>query len=465
MNDPQRTSVLKVIGYCRMPSARAKASPRSARLAFGLGVLAFIILMTISTNLLALAGIDYDTAGGNILMKLHPATYVAGLAAAIAVTGWKGQPELRARRYEVITYLSLIVVCTAYSVVSVGLSGAAIYIESFIAAGMLDIALLGGYVPAKRRLTGIILTLVVFNVGLAAYENFTQTHLMPLSIGEASAADLKETIEDFRGAGLDAHPLTAAMVTCLVLPLALSAQLRPVVAAVAFVALPMGLLIFGGRTSLAVAVVMITAMGAFNFFRSLLLRQMRAASIVTTVVGGALVVLVMAVTLTQTSLADRLLYHFYYDDSVAVHDRQWSVLQNLDLRDVLFGVPPTRLMELKYSIGLTAATTGIENPWLPIFLNLVIFGSLLFVIGLTLYLRHLGRLVNSRFGWITPAAFVAIVSSGNSLGRKSPDLFFLTAIMTAMSGYTRTEVDRRTPVGRQQVSNRLSAASLSGIQT
>jgi hypothetical protein len=141
-----------------------------------------------------------------------------------------------------------------------------------------------------------------------------------------------------------------------------------------------------------------------------------------------------------TSIGDRILSHLYADDSVDVRSIQWLILDRLNLHDVLFGVTPVRLGLLKYQIGLAAADTDIENFWLLTFLDLGAIGFVVWLVAAGLYVAHLGRNTRSPYGWLMLLAFIIIDSTANSLGRKSSDLVFLSAIMIGLSAYRQPQV-------------------------
>ncbi len=72
------------------------------------------------------------------------------------------------------------------------------------------------------------------------------------------------------------------------------------------------------------------------------------------------------------------------------------------------------------------------------FLNLGIIGVPFFAGALIAFFLYLGRTYpDSR--WLLLAAFV-ILSSSNSIGVKSPDLFMLTACAAGMKGYGRLKM-------------------------
>jgi hypothetical protein len=111
------------------------------------------------------------------------------------------------------------------------------------------------------------------------------------------------------------------------------------------------------------------------------------------------------------------------------------VLSLLNVHDLLFGGEGDRIGLLKAQIGLTGAGSDIENPWLLTFLALGVIGFPFLMAALFLFLWHLGRRVDTPIGWLIVIATLLICSTNNSLGRKVPDLMFLSGIMIALSGF------------------------------
>jgi hypothetical protein len=137
---------------------------------------------------------------------------------------------------------------------------------------------------------------------------------------------------------------------------------------------------------------------------------------------------------SQTNIGNRVVTHFYMDDSAMVRAQQWDVLDLLDVREVLFGTPRDRVDQMTAQIGLGSGS-GIENPWLLLFLNLGIINLIPFLFGLSMFLVYLARLGGWPLGWILIGSYIAVASTNNSLGVKTSDLGFLVAFTFAMSGF------------------------------
>jgi hypothetical protein len=381
--------------------------------------------------------------GGNPMVKLHPGTYLVALAACMALflerPAGSGLIRFFRKTPALALFNVLILFCAFYSIANVGFSGAATYVESYLSAGMLAVAMEPGTDRQKRTLAWVIIGFCVLSVFLSIYEGAVQAHLIPLSAGDDAdpAKALQQDAEDFRGAGLFAHPLTAAMVTAMAVFLLLKMRMNRLLQAGLFTLLIVGLLSFGGRAALGTTLMLVLLATVAAVLRGLVRRDLSLGFMAAVAAGAVLLPALLVMLVRSTDIGDRIVSHMYYDDSIDVRNIQWRILAHLNMHDVLFGVPPDRLDVLKYQIGLAAESTDIENFWLLMFLNLGAMGFGLFLVALGLLLLHLGRRVSHPLGWLLLLAAILIDSTSNSLGRKSVDLFMMTACMVAMTGYAR----------------------------
>jgi hypothetical protein len=434
---------LRTLAPVRLTDARqAGSNRRLQRAAFTIGLVAVIVEYAISGNSLADLGIDYAAPGGNPLIKLHPGTYLILLGAfmvlMLARPAGSGLIRLFRATPGLASFITLILFCAFYSIVNVGISGAAVYVESYLAAGLLAVVLEAGTDRQKRNLAWWIIGFTVLSIVISIGESVTQTHLIPVHIGDLTQAELAQDSEDFRGAGLFAHPLTAALSTSMATFMVLRMRMKALLKAGLFTIFLVGLLSFGGRAALGTTLILLVLAAGVVLFRGIVARNLSMGFV--GAIGAAVLVLppLMLMLITSTDIGERILTHLYVDDSAEVRSIQWLVLNHLNLHDVLFGVPLDRLNVLKYQIGLGAETTDIENFWLLMFLNLGIMGFVIFLIALGLFIVHLGRMTAHPLGWMLLVGAIAVDSTSNSLGRKSVDLVFMVACMVAMAGYPQT---------------------------
>ena len=415
-----------------------RSAPRNY--AFGLGFVAVILTFLLPSCLLVYLGLYSDAPGGSVLTKFHPATYLAAFGAWIALhsrTRDGGMTGLFREQPALAGSVALIVLCTVYSVISVGLSGAGVYIETFLAAAFAAIALEVGTERQRRILGYTIVTFAVINVAIALVEARLQTHLMPEPPAPTDYAtgNFVEDVTDFRSQAFYTHPLTAALVTSMALIAVLGMQLRGWLAATVFAVFMVGLMSFGGRGALVATLFIIVAAALFQFASGLATRRLNVGFLGAFIAGVFLLPAVLVVLTTMTNVGMRIQTHLYLDESADVRLIQWHVLSLLDFRDVLFGVPLERVDLLKAQVGLVGRSTDIENPWLLTFLNLGVIGFPFLIAALFLFLWHLGRRANTPIGWLVITATLLICSTENSLGRKTPDLVFLVGFMVALSGF------------------------------
>jgi len=434
---------LRTLAPVRLTDARQSGgNQRMRRAAFTVGLFAVIVEYAISGNTLEDLGIDYASTGGNPLVKLHPGTYLILIGAFMVLMLMRPAGSGLVRFFRatpaLASFVMLILFCAFYSIANVGFSGAAVYVESYLAAGLLAVALETGTDRQKRTLGWWIIGFTVLSIIISIGESLTQTHLIALHIADLTQAQLAQEVEDFRGSGLFAHPLTAALSTMMATFMLLRMRMVPLLKAALFTTFLVGLLSFGGRAALGTTLLLLLIAVAVVMFRGIISRNL-SLGFVGTVAAAALVLPpMMLLLITSTDIGERILTHMYADESVAVRSIQWLVLNHLNLHDVLFGVPLERLNSLKYQIGLGAETTDIENFWLLMFLNLGIMGFVVFLIALGLFIVHLGRMTAHPLGWMLLIGSIIVDSTSNSLGRKSVDLIFMVACMVAMSGYPRS---------------------------
>jgi hypothetical protein len=405
--------------------------------AFYLGFTSIILTFLLPGSWLTHLGLYSDAPGGNALTKFHPATYMAVVAAWAAISSRSsggGINRLFRERPALSWATILILFCMLYSLLNIGVGGLALYVETYLAAAMVAIAIDKATERQCQILGYTILILTLGNVAIALIEARLQTHLQPEQELQLTAADAKylQQVEEFRGQALFPHPLTGSLVTSMALFLILGMRLRRWLVATILVTLLVGLLSFGGRGAFAVTVMMIAAAALFQLASGLVTRRLNIGFLAAFVAGALLLPALFIAITTHSDIGMRLTSHFYMDDSADVRMLQWRVLDLLRLRDVLFGMAPDRIELLKANVGLADVGSDIENPWLLLFLDLGIVACPFLVAAIFLLLLHLGRQANNSMSWLLITASLLIVSTSNSLGRRTPDLIFLTAFAVAL---------------------------------
>jgi hypothetical protein len=412
----------------------------SRRAAFPLGFAAIILTFALPGSLLSAIGLYSYQPGGNPLTKFHPATYAAVLAYLVALYGRRqgggGLAGLLRESPALAWSMGLIVFCMVYSTVSLGIGGMAVYVDTFLAAALATVALDAGTQRQRQILGYTIVAFCVINVVLSIYEDHAQTLLLPSgAVAENIGPTAREAVDEFRGQGFYTHPLTGVLVTSMALFMVLGMGIRGWRLVVLFGTFVVGLMSFGGRGALATTLLILGATALFQLTSGLATRRLNVGFLGAFIAGVFLLPALLVLLTTMTDIGLRVTSHLYLDDNADVRIVQWRVLSLLNVHDLLFGGEGDRIGLLKAQIGLTGAGSDIENPWLLTFLALGVIGFPFLMAALFLFLWHLGRRVDTPIGWLIVIATLLICSTNNSLGRKVPDLMFLSGIMIALSGF------------------------------
>jgi len=393
--------------------------------------------------------------GGNLLYKLHPATYLLMFAGVFALFRSKYLfAHLCREAPGLVLFLVVIPVLGLYSIVVSGFTGSAIYLETYWSAGLLAVLLESATDRQHRWLGRLLLWIGVINVLIGIYENLTYTQLFPLAFGSDTPMITVDQVE-FRAHAFYGHPLTASLVTTMAIVLLYAMRTRIWIMVPVYTLLLVGLLAFGGRTALAVTL-LISAMAAmFMVARSILTRRLELDLALTIVCGAIIVPLAVAYVVSETTIGDRIFNSLYFDDSAMVRETQWRVLDHLTTANWLFGTSADEIQQIRYQIGIVGADTDIENFWLLMFLNLGALGFAVFVAVFIAFLRHLVHQSRQAAGWVLVIVTILIDSTSNSLGVRSIDLVLLAAFAIAMGGFRSSAT---LPVVRSRPVRRFGAA-------
>src|SRR5262249_37200401 len=136
--------------------------------AYALAFLAVLASFTISGNTLNVLGTHYAGPGGNPLVKIHPATYLAVMAAiASLVSGSAAQSRLGyvfGKAPALFCFIGLTIFCSIFSAINVGITGVGVYVDNYLSAGALAIAMSNANGRQRRTIAHLILGLCVINV-------------------------------------------------------------------------------------------------------------------------------------------------------------------------------------------------------------------------------------------------------------------------------------------------------------
>jgi hypothetical protein len=441
--------------------ARGVAHASVPPFAFVLTFLAVLASFTISGNTLNILGTHYAEPGGNPVLKIHPATYLAVMAAiASLVSGSTAQSRIGyifGKAPALFFFIGFTIFCAAFSAINVGITGAGVYVDNYLSAGAIAIAMFSATGRQRRVIAHLIIVLCVINVLLSLAEYVHQEHFIPLQINsdDGTGFALDDKTEEFRPCGLYTHPLTGAMATAFGLFLALETKMRFRTTAICIGIFAIGLLGFGGRAALLVTIGLIGVRVVVTLARDFLHGRINGRLMGTIFMAVCLLGPLTTYLLTETPVGGRLAARAYYDDSAEVRSDQWQVLSKVNTHQALYGTPVADLALIYEQVGLK----GVENPIILIFLNLGIIGSPILILGLVIYFLYL-RQAYPESGWLLLAAAFIFFSS-NSIGVKSPDLFMMTACAVTMRRQLEDRSGRtRRTFGSQFVSLRSQSTGL-----
>ncbi len=419
-----------------------------SRTCFWLAATAVLARMAISTNVLFLLHLDYASPGGNPVFKIHPGTYLAVLAFAAMLLG-SGEPLRRLGRHcaafpSHLAFVAMMLLCIVHLLVNVGMSGVAVFVDSYLCAGLVAAVLVHASPAQRRALAWLIVPLIALNALIAVGETLLQVHLIPLALDGVSIMDKPG---DFRGYALYDHPLTAAMITQMGLFLVLGMRLSATRTAALLLVFLVGLIAFGGRTAMAVGGGSLALLGGAWLLREAAARRLDMRMAALSAAAAAIIPLALWAVLTQTPIGVRLASKLYFDESAEARNVQWHVLAVMDVKNLMLGTPIDVVDELCHQLGLNVPFSDIENFWLATFVTLGIIGFFYFLLGFVPFLLHLWR-VAPFHGRILLATALLVASTSNSLARKSNILVALTAAVLASTGFAHRRAGRARAASR-----------------
>ncbi len=416
--------------------------PRGATVMFRLGVFAILLQFFLSYVVLNAMGLSPEA------VKLHPATVLVIFCGTWVLM--RGMPfHQRCRETPgLVIFVVMIPVLALYGSYFVGFSGSAVYPESYWSAGLLALMLESADPKQKRFLAKLLIALCVLNVLIALYESATGTDWFPLAIDPDAPDTATTTLVDFRPNAFFNHPLTASLITSMAVFLLYGMRMRFIFAAPIFGILLIGLLAYGGRTALGVTLSVTVLAALYNLFRGIIRRDLKLDFLLAVLAGAVIIPIVIAVIVTQTSIADRIMDTLYIDGSAEARSTMLEIFRHLTLKNWLFGISHDDMTVLKYQIGLGGNSTDIENFWILMLLDLGLIGFGVFLVVFGMFLYHLGRVSRNVNGWLLVICSLVIDSGSNSLGVKSNDLFLEVAFVVGISGYAGYVREPRVRVNR-----------------
>ena len=392
-------------------------------------IAAVAVDLTISANLLTLIGVPYVTEGGPLPLKIHPGSYLLCGAFLIFLAG-QNRPNVAiwscaGGDASLALFLTTQLACVVYALATTGSGNLVVLFDTFLPAGLLAAVLSHTQAHERWWLRRVLQWGIFGNAVLALGEASVHATLIPLYLNDAA---FHAASGEFRPTALYDHPLTGGVMTLI--GLALIPRHGFWRLAYAFV-LWAGLLAFGGRVAVAVAVLRMFAMSTIDMASRVLRRDRTAIDLLMT--WGTLFILCMAAigAVHAAGFGDRLLRHLYWDPSAQVRLAQWGMLGELNAWQIAFGTPREELLGRLNLLWLNSGVEVIENFWLLMFVALGVVGFPLFFAGLCGLLAWCWRR-SELCGPALVLSVIVVASTSNSLGRKSTILVGLVAVTASL---------------------------------
>jgi hypothetical protein len=423
-------ALLRLAGRLSLEPFGPPASRGLARLV----ALALLVAMCVPPPLLSAMGVPYDAPTGSFLFKLHPATWLVGLALAVALVA-RGNPlrELgRSLAHQPATaaYLGALLAMIAWSLARFGASGAAFLIDTLLVPGLVALLLARLDLSTQKRLFTLVAVVLMGNAVLGIGEQILKARLVPhTTFGGV------ELVEDvFRATGLFGHPLSNAAITGF--GLFVLYQLRAPAArfACCLVAIA-ALLSFGGRTALGIGVALLAPLAMIDLARhvrrdGLSYREITGGTTLLVLALGAIVAAVAA-----GGIGERIMAKLAWDDSAQVREKSLLVLGIVDWQQLLFGMSPDEIARAAEEVGIRFPSEAIENFWVVLLLQVGALLLALFAIALGLFCGRLARRGGAAVG-LGLFGFLIVASTSNSLATKS-EVFVVVILLAQLAAAYR----------------------------
>jgi hypothetical protein len=406
------------------------APAQSMSWAMWLAIAGVVIEFSVSANVLTWIGVSYVSEGGFLPEKLHPGTYLLCFAFVIQVMR---QARLNDKIWclfggdrKLVIYFGCLGACLIYMMMTTGTRNMVVLLDTFLPAGMLACVVHNASARELNVLLYVFRCGICANATLALAEAAAHVTLVPLYLNELEYHPIGG---EFRPTALYDHPLTGGVMTLM----GVANAPRSLVWRFGYLALAGAALIaFGGRVAVAAAMVSAVMLAGATLFTQVLHRDRRAFRFMLQCGLYLTICLIVAVVALEAGFGERLVSHLYWDPSAQVRLAQWALLKDLTGTQLIFGTRREDLLALLTPLWLQSGVEQIENFWLLMFVSLGAVGFSVFITGFLTLLAWCWQRTGLR-GRVLLLSVVAVVSTSNSLGRKSTLLVGLVAATACCS--------------------------------
>ena len=413
--------------------APGSARPRAAGTFELLTGLMLVLLFTISAMLLFQLGIHYESPGGSVLHKIHPATFLAVFTLGFFILRHSHPVvyanDLMKQHKGTLIFLLGWCLLLAY-LIFVQKQPFTPLIDTFLMPVFVFLILLQLGEDSRHHLALLLHGLMFLNAAIGYYEFLSGDRLIPLMAGDLLLKD------EWRSSALFGHPLMNASLTgsyLLILAFGGGKDL-PVLSRPLIMVMTLGaLVVFGGRASLVLSLLIIVLLG--------LAKVMALASGSRFGLGGAILVVaavpvlaLVGLVLLEAGFFDQLIGRFVNDKgSTVARFAMFDLFHVLNMRDILFGPDPGVIATEMKLQGLV----GIESFWIAFVLSYGLIISCVFFAGLFFFLADVASEVRAS-GVLIIIYYMLVASTSVSLSAKITNFGMFLALLLVMMPRVRT---------------------------
>lgn len=406
----------------------------------GVGLmLVAVLFIAISPLALVALGLNYDESGGSPLEKVHPGTLLS--FAVLGVSALYVRNPLTSLLNGLVAYpgtlvfLIMIGLLIVHSIRVVSLPFT-FFFDTFLAPVAVFFLFKDLREHRARRFALLFHTLMMVNACIGIVEFAIADRITPL-VANGLVID-----DDWRSTALLGHPLANASLTgayLLTLALGAARDLPRPLAIGGFIIASAGMVVFGGRASSVLLLVMLLGLAAVKAAAIARGARFDARTIIFALLAVPLLSLTL-IMLAEAGFFDLFVERFFDDrGSASTRVEMFELFRHIPLSELLLAPDANQLATLRTVYGLDF---GIESFWVSFVLSYGLIPGLAFFAGLLLFCRDIIRVTRRGSVWIL-VFFFAVASTSVSLSAKTP-LFAILVLMLLVL-MRRQQAGDRTP--------------------
>ncbi len=402
---------------------------------------AFVVTLVAVVGVLAVSGVSldalgyhYDTEGGSVLQKIHPATLLLAVALGIR---WLARPSFSNAHHLLLEEPGL-VVALASVVVVIGYSAAFLQvpvtppIDSYLMPILVCLLMKDMSRHALHVIAVVVLAIYVVNDLTALYEYATGSRVFfvippdvtgsPEQIG-AKVFDWKAQMAwDWRSTAMLGHPLENALLTGTLVMILQSraAGWIPAWLRAGLLLLDLAAMVpFGGRAALALVIAMSAVLWIIRGVRALLMSRKLAPRTLAAFGAAVPVVIGTAALAYEYGAFDKFLERFVDDDgSAEARVLMWRLFEPIPWADLVTGPDQVVVSMWQHLQGLEF---GIESFWAGMPLAYGLAMSAIIIVGWIGLFAYLSK-ATRREARLPILYFISVASTSAGLADKTSSL-------------------------------------------